>query len=77
LNSILPQEVKSSLNDFFTKYTPGSIAQKLINHASFTGGKVIVTGVNLTQTQAADLTKAFKAKFFLPDAFTSAVSQQC
>ena len=77
LNSVLPQEVKSSLNDFFTKYAPGSIAQKLINHASFTGGKVIVTGVNLTQTQAADLTKAFKAKFFLPDAFTSAVSQQC
>lgn len=63
LNSVLPQEVKSSLNDFFTKYAPGSIAQKLINHASFTGGKVIVTGVNLTQTQAADLTKAFKEQF--------------
>jgi len=63
LNSVLPQEVKSSLNDFFTKYAPGSIAQKLINHASFTGGKVIVTGVNLTQTQAADLAKAFKEQF--------------
>lgn len=63
LNSVLPQEVKSSLNDFFTKYAPGSIAQKLINHASFNGGKVIVTGVNLTQTQAADLAKAFKEQF--------------
>ena len=63
LNSVLPQEVKSSLNDFFTKYAPGSIARKLINHASFTGGKVIVTGVNLTQTQADDLTKAFKEQF--------------
>lgn len=63
LNSVLPQEVKSSLNDFFTKYAPGSIARKLINHASFTGGKVIVTGVNLTQTQAADLAKAFKEQF--------------
>ncbi|MFR8254607.1 MAG: hypothetical protein ACLVAP_13420 [Parasutterella sp.] len=37
----------------------------MADHASFTGGKVIVTGVNLTQTQAADLTKAFKDKFFL------------
>ena len=63
LNSVLPQEVKSSLNDFFTKYAPGSIAQKLINHASFTGGKVAVTGVELTQTQADDLKKAFKDKF--------------
>ena len=63
LNSVLPQEVKSSLNDFFTKYAPGSIAQKLINHASFTGGKVVITGVNLTQTQADDLAKAFKDKF--------------
>ena len=63
LNSVLPQEVKSSLNDFFTKYAPGSIAQKLINHASFNGGKVIVTSVNLTQTQAADLAKAFKEQF--------------
>ena len=63
LNSVLPQEVKSSLNDFFTKYAPGSIAQKLINHASFTGGKIVITGVNLTQTQADDLAKAFKTKF--------------
>ena len=79
LNSVLPQEVKSSLNDFFTKYAPGSIAQKLINHASFTGGKVIVTGVNLTQTQAADLAKAFKEQFFRlsPKVSTSAVLRQC
>ncbi|WP_283651698.1 hypothetical protein, partial [Turicimonas muris] len=66
-------------NDFFTKYAPGSIAQKLINHASFTGGKVIVTGVNLTQTQAADLTKAFKEQFFRlsPKVSASAVLRQC
>ncbi|MFR1025660.1 MAG: hypothetical protein ACLSE8_04190 [Parasutterella sp.] len=44
---------------------PGTVAKSLADHASFTGGKVIVTGVNLTQTQAADLTKAFKDKFFL------------
>lgn len=65
LNSTVPQEVKTSLSDFFQKYVAGTVAQDLINHASFTGGKVIVTGVNLTQTQADDLTKAFKTKFFL------------
>ena len=65
LNSTVPQEVKTSLTDFFQKYLPGSVAKTLADHASFTGGKVIVTGVNLTQTQADDLTKAFKTKFFL------------
>ena len=77
LNSSLPQEVKVSLNDFFLNYVPGTVAQSLIDHATFSGGKVIVTGVNLTTTQRDDLLQAFKAKFFLPDAFTSAVSQQC
>lgn len=63
LNSAVPQEVKTGLTDFFLKYLPGSVAKNLIDHASFTGGKVIVTGVNLTQTQADDLTKAFKEQF--------------
>ena len=64
LNSTVPQEVKTSLTDFFLKYVPGTVAKTLADHASFTGGKVIVTGVNLTQTQADDLTKAFKEQFF-------------
>ena len=63
LNSVVPQEVKTSLTDIFTQYAPGSIAQKLINHTSFTGGTVVVSGVNITQTQADDLTKAFKDQF--------------
>ena len=63
LNSTVPQEAKTSLTDFFLKYLPGTVAKSLADHASFTGGKVIVTGVNLTQTQAADLTKAFKEQF--------------
>ena len=65
LGSSVPQEVKTSLTDFFLKYLPGKLAQNLISHASFTGGKVVVTGVELTQTQADDLKKAFKDKFFL------------
>ena len=63
LGSSVPQEVKTSLTDFFLKYLPGKLAQNLISHASFTGGKVVVTGVELTQTQADDLKKAFKDKF--------------
>ena len=63
LSSATPQEVSTSLTDFFQKYLPGSVAQTLADHASFTGGKVVITGVNLTQTQADDLAKAFKTKF--------------
>ena len=77
LQAALPEEVKTSLTDLFRHYVPGTVAQSLIDHATFSGGKVIVTGVNLTTTQRDDLVQAFKAKFFLPDAFTSAVSQQC
>ena len=79
LNSTVPQEVKTSLTDFFLKYVPGTVAKTLADHASFTGGKVIVTGVNLTQTQAADLAKAFKEQFFRlsPKVSTSAVLGQC
>ncbi len=63
LDAQFPEETKTALTDLFRHYVPGSVAQNLIDHATFTGGKVIVTGVNLTQTQAADLTKAFKSKF--------------
>ena len=63
MNASAPQTIRTSLNEFFKQYLPGTVAQTLVNHASFAGGKVIVTGVNLTQTQADDLTKAFKAQF--------------
>ena len=63
LHAALPEEVKTSLTDLFRHYVPGTVAQSLIDHASFTSGKVIVTGVNLTTTQRDDLLQAFKAKF--------------
>ena len=77
LQAALPEEVKTSLTDLFRHYVPGTVAQSLIEHATFTGGRVIVTGVNLTTTQRDDLVQAFKAKFFLSDVSISAVSQQC
>ena len=63
LQATLPEETKTALTDLFRHYVPGSVAQSLIDHATFTGGKVIVTGVNLTTTQRDDLVKAFKEKF--------------
>lgn len=63
MNAQLPEEAKTALTDLFRHYVPGSVAQSLVDHATFTGGKVIVTGVNLTQTQADDLKKEFKSKF--------------
>ena len=63
LQTALPEEVKTSLTDLFRHYVPGTVAQSLIDHASFTGGKIIITGVNLTTTQRDDLVQAFKAKF--------------
>ena len=63
LHAALPEEVKTSLTDLFRHYVPGSVAQSLIDHATFTGGRVVVTGVNLTTTQRDDLLQAFKAKF--------------
>ena len=68
LQAALPEEVKTSLTDLFRHYVPGTVAQSLIEHATFTGGRVVVTGVNLTTTQRDDLVQAFKAKFFLPSA---------
>ncbi len=48
---------------FFQKYVPGNLTQEIIDHASFTGGKVVITGVNLTTTMRDDLTQAFKDTF--------------
>ena len=67
LKAQLPEEIRAVADDLFRKYVPGEVADALAEHASFTGGKVVVTGVNLTNTQVADLTQAFKEKLFSPD----------
>ena len=63
----VPEEVQTVATELFRKYVPGEVADVLADHATFTGGKVTITGVNLTETQVADLTKAFKEKLFSPD----------
>ena len=60
-----PQEVRTQLTELFRKYVPENqkVLDEIVNHAQFTGGKVIVTNAHLTETQRDDLTKAFKDKF--------------
>ena len=63
LSTTIPSKVKESLSHHFLKYVPGHLSESLVDHAEFTDGKVVVSGVNLTQTQVNDLTAAFKAKY--------------
>lgn len=66
LGQTQPQEVREQLTEFFRKYVPENqrVLDEIVNHAQFTGGKVIVTNAHLTETQRDDLIKAFKDKFF-------------
>ena len=64
LNASLPEEVRSVATELFQKYVPGDVASDLAEHAVFSGGKVTITGVNLTETQVADLTQAFKEQLY-------------
>ncbi|WP_290432780.1 autotransporter outer membrane beta-barrel domain-containing protein [uncultured Parasutterella sp.] len=63
LGSTTPQAVRTSLTEFFKKYVVGTLADSLVQHATLSGGKVVIRGVNLTETQRDDLTKAFKEQF--------------
>lgn len=70
VKATLPEEIRIVADQLFQKYVPGEVADALAEHASFSGGKVVVTGVDLTETQVADLTQAFKEKLSLPGFFT-------
>ena len=64
LNNQVPEAMKSTLTELFTKYVPGSLATDFVNTVTLQGGKVVVHADNLTTTQRDDLTKAFKERFF-------------
>ena len=64
LSASVPEEIKTTLTSWFQKYAPGTVIEGLADHITMTGGKVVVTGVNLTTTMRDDLTKAFKETFF-------------
>ena len=71
LSSQTPEEIKTSLTQWFQKYYAGDVREDLGSFIRFEGGKVIVTDSQITETQRDDLTKAFKETFFirLPKAF--------
>ena len=71
LGQSVPQDIKTTMTELFQKYVPGNVVESIAQHATFNGGKVIVTGVKLTQTMVDDLTRAFKETFFIrfPKAF--------
>jgi len=58
-------EATKVLTDRFTEYKPGTLADQFLNDVSFTNGKLLITDVNLTETQASDLEKSFKSKICL------------
>ena len=66
LGSQVPESIHTTLSELFTAYAPGTISDKLANHVTFSSGKLIVKGVNLTTTQRDDLTKAFKDRLVIP-----------
>ena len=67
LNASLPEKVRPAATELFQKYIPGDVPSYLAEHTVFTGGKVTITGVELTETQRDDLTQASKEKLFSRD----------
>lgn len=63
INASIPESIKEHLTAVFPKYVPGEVAEDLIGHASFTGGQIMISGVDLTTTMRDDLTTAFKETF--------------
>ena len=63
LGQSVPQDIKETMTELFQKYVPGNVVESIAQHATFNGGKVIVSGVNLTETMVDDLTRAFKETF--------------
>ena len=63
LNASVPEEVQKTITDIFKKYVPGDVIQNVMDRVTLQGGKILISGVNITETQRDDLTKAFKERF--------------
>ena len=63
LNATMPETIRTTMTEFFKKYVPGFVKENLGHYVSITGGKVVVNGTGLTETQRDDLTTAFKETF--------------
>ena len=72
LAALVPSDIRTVATELFQKYVPGEVSNSLLANASFTGGKLIITDVNLTETQRDDLTQAFKEQIFSRDSQANA-----
>ena len=63
LGATMPEDIRTTMTEFFKKYVPGFVKENLGQYVSITGGKVVVNGTGLTETQRDDLTSAFKETF--------------
>ncbi|MBS5492041.1 MAG: ESPR domain-containing protein [Sutterella wadsworthensis] len=64
LTASVPEEVRNTITEIFKKYVSGDVIQNVLDRVTLQGGKILISGVNLTTTQRDDLTKAFKERFF-------------
>ena len=71
LNASVPEEVRKTITDIFKKYVPGDVIQNVMDRVTLQGGKILISGVNITETQRDDLTKAFKERFLMQKKATS------
>ena len=68
VDATVPENIKEVLTELFVKYSPGTIREELLNeNVSFANGKLVISGVNMTETQRDDLTQAFKEQLFSRD----------
>ena len=63
LNATMPEDIRTTMTEFFKKYVPGFVKENLDQYATFNGGKIVLKVGSLTETQVADLTTAFKETF--------------
>ncbi|MCR8921121.1 hypothetical protein [Parasutterella secunda] len=63
LNAKIPEDIRTTMTEFFKKYVPGFVKETLDQYATFNGGKIVLKVGSLTETQVADLKAAFKETF--------------
>lgn len=58
------ETVRTVLTQYFTDYQAPTVIENLLGgRVSLTGGHVVLSGVDVTETQAADMRRAFREKF--------------
>lgn len=64
LNAKVPESTRNTITEIFKAYVPGTVIENVMDRVTLKGGEILISGVNLTETQRDDLTNAFKEQFF-------------